>query len=158
MANIIYQLPLKTLFPVTAVLGAGVTTGFLSAVAFLDIPTFHALVDKKEADTIKKLFPIWWPNGKAFMQPSLAFNLFAHLGSYYVTNEKLWILTAGGLSSIGLYTGLFMMEDIDTLMGNKAEIKDDDVYSFTKSFCRSHYPRLFLSLFSFGTSLYLLTK
>ena len=43
----------------TSVFGAGIVAGFLSAVTFLSTRTFEALVEKKEAETIKKLFPIW---------------------------------------------------------------------------------------------------
>jgi hypothetical protein len=101
---------------------------------------------------------VWWPFGKAFMVPNVAFNALVHLGTYYVTNEKLRILPACLIGSIGPYTGLVMMEDIDTLMGKKQKIEDDDVYSFTKSFCKAHYPRLLLALVAFGTDLYLMAN
>jgi hypothetical protein len=158
MGNITSQMPLQSALPLTAVVASGITTGVLTGVTFLDVRTFKALVAKKDADTIKKLFPIWWPHGKSFMVPSLAFNLLAHLGSYAVTSNKLWILTGCVIASIGPYTGIVMSEDIETLRGNKKEIGDEDVFNFTKSFCKLHYPRMFLALFSFGTSLCLLTN
>ena len=158
MGNIVSDMSLETALPLTAVLASGITTGFLTAVTFLDVRTFKALVAKKDADTIKKLFPIWWPFGKSFMVPSLAFNLITHLGTYALTRNKLWILTGCIIASIGPYTGIVMSEDIETLRGNKKEIMDEDVFSFTNSFCKLHYPRMFLALFSFGTSLFLITN
>ena len=158
MGNVVSSDTLETALPITAVLASGVVTGFLSAVTFLDVRTFNALVAKKDAETIKKVFPIWWPFGKSFMVPALAFNLFTHLGSYYVTQNKLWILTGCVISSIGPWTGLVMSEDIETLRGNKKEIEDEDVFSFTKSFCRAHHPRLGLALFSFVSSVLITTK
>ena len=158
MANITSQMPLESALPMAAVVASGITTGFLTGVTFLDVRTFKTLVAKKDADTIKKVFPIWWPYGKSFMVPALAFNLLTHFGSYAVTHNKMWIMTGCVIAAIGPYTATFMKEDIETLRGNKNEIGDEDVFSFTKSFCKAHYPRMFLALFSFGTSLCLITK
>ena len=158
MGNIVSTGTLETALPITAVLASGVVTGFLSGVTFLDVRTFNSLVAKKDAETIKKVFAVWWPFGKSFMVPALAFNLCTHLGSYAVTQNKLWILTGCVISSIGPWTALVMKEDIETLRGNKKEISDEDVYSFTKSFCRAHHPRLGLALFSFVSSVLIITK
>ena len=147
---------LQTLLPMTAVFATGITSGFLAAVSFLDARTFAELVNKKDAETIKKLFPIWWPYGKAFMVPNLAFNVLAHIGTYAVTGQSMWILSGCIIASIGPYTAFMMKEDIETLRGTKQKtLSDNDVYAFTKSFCRAHHARLVLALFSFGTSIYL---
>ena len=52
-----------------------------------------------------------------------------------------------------------MNEDIETLRGNKNganENNDEDVFKFTKSFCKSHHLRLVLALIAYCTSLYLM--
>ena len=152
MGNVPSSRTLETALPISAVVASGVVTGFLSAVSFLDVPTFKTLVAKKEAETIVRLFPIWWPYGKRFMVPALAANLCVHLGSYAVTGNRLWLLTGAVIVSIGPWTVLVMTEDIETLRGNKQEVTDEDVYSFTTSFCRAHHPRLALALFSFVSS------
>ena len=161
MGNVVSNETLDTLqvaLPITSVLASGVVAGFLSGVTFLSVRTFNTLVQKKEADTIKKVFAIWWPYGKSFMVPGLAFNLLSHMSSYGVTGNKMWIVTGCSISSVGLWTALVMKEDIETLRGNKKEIGDEDVYSFTTSFCRAHHPRLGLALFSFVTSVLVVTK
>ena len=147
---------LSAICQLTSVFGAGIVAGFLSAVTFLSTRTFEALVEKKEAETIKKLFPIWWPFGKSFMGPAKLFNLFAHITTYFVTGNKLWILTGCTIFAIGPYTGLVMMEDIGKLRGNKdgSNENDDNIYKFTKSFCRSHHLRLVLALLAYCISLY----
>ena len=149
---------LSTFCQLTAVFGAGIVAGFLSGVTFLSTRTFEALVAKKEAEAIKKVFPIWWPFGKSFMVPALLFNLLAHMTTYFVTGNKLWILTGCTLFSIGPYTAFVMNEDIETLRGNKDGPKenDEDIYKFTKSFCRSHHLRLALALIAYCASLYLI--
>ena len=147
---------LSTFCQLTAVFGAGIVAGFLSGVTFLSARTFEALVEKKEAEAIKKVFPIWWPFGKSFMVPALLFNLLAHLTTFYVTGNKLWILTGLTLFSIGPYTAFVMNEDIETLRGNKdggPKENDEDIYKFTKSFCRSHHLRLALALIAYCASL-----
>ena len=150
---------LSTFCQMSAVFGSGIVAGFLSGVTFLSTRTFESLVAKKEAETIKKLFPIWWPFGKSFMVPALLFNLLTHITTYYVTGNKLWILTGCTIFSIGPYTAFVMNEDIETLRGNKNganENNDEDVFKFTKSFCKSHHLRLFLALIAYCTSLYLM--
>ena len=67
----------------------------------------QALVEKKDAETIKKVFPIWWPFGKSFMVPALMLNLIVHITTFLVTGNKLWIFTGLTLFSIGPYTGLW---------------------------------------------------
>ena len=158
MGNFIASESLEIALPITATLASGVVTGFLSGVTFLDVRTFNALVAKKDAETIKTVFPIWWPFGRSFMVPALALNLCSHLATFAVTKNKLWILTGCVIASIGPWTALVMKEDIETLRGNKNEIEDDDVFNFTKSFCRAHHPRLGLALFSFVTSVLIVTK
>ena len=51
-----------------------------------------------------------------------------------------------------------MNEDIETLRGNKGGPKenDEDVFKFTKSFCKSHHLRLVLALIAYCASLYLM--
>ena len=112
MGNVASSGTLETALPITAVLASGVVTGFLSGVTFLDVRTFNSLVAKKDAETIKKVFLVWWPFGKSFMVPALAINLCTHLGSYFVTQNKLWILTGCVISSIGPWTALVMKEKL----------------------------------------------
>lgn len=161
MGNTMLQVTLSTLCPLTAVFSTGIVAGFLSAVTFLDTRTFRALVQKKDAETIKKMFPIWWPFGKAFMVPSLALNLLTHLSSYAATGEKMWIFTGLVVCAIGPYTAFVMKEDIEILRGHvqdntKEKLDDDEIYTFTTSFCKLHHARLVLALIAYGTSLYLI--
>ena len=58
---------LETTLPIASVLASGIVAGFFTAVTFLDVRTFSSLMAKKDAETIKKIFPIWWPFGKSFM-------------------------------------------------------------------------------------------
>ena len=158
MGNTVSDMQLTTILPPIAVFSSGVTTGFLSGASFLDCRTFKALVAKKDADTIRKVFPIWWPHGKSFMVPMTILNCIVHFGTFAVTNEKLWILTGSVLTSIGPYTGMVMMKNINTLRGEDGKVSDDDVLIFTKTFCKLHHPRLALALIGFGTSIYLVTR
>ena len=56
MGNVVSSDTLETALPITAVLASGVVTGFLSAVTFLDVRTFNALVAKKDAELSKNYF------------------------------------------------------------------------------------------------------
>ena len=78
---------LKTILPISAVAASGLTSGFLSAATFMDVPTFKKLIANKDSDTIKKVFAIWWPYGGQFMIHMTLLNFFAHFGSYAVTKK-----------------------------------------------------------------------
>jgi hypothetical protein len=158
MGNTIPDVSLKTILPISAVAASGLTSGFLSAATFMDVPTFKQLIANKDSDTIKKVFAIWWPYGGQFMIPMTILNFVAHFGSYAVTKEKLWILSGCFISANLPYTGILMKEGIQTLRTKKDEMTDDEVFEVTNSFCNLHQPRLFFALFAFGTSLYLITK
>ena len=149
---------LRTVLPVSAVFASGLASGFLSAATCMDVPTFKTLIAKKDADTIKKIFAIWWPYGGKFMIPITLFNAVAHFGSYALTKEKLWLLSGCAITANLPYTGIFMKEGIQALRQKEKELSDDEVLSLTNSFCNLHQPRLFFALFAFGTSLYIITK
>lgn len=149
---------LAAVLPAAAVCGAGIICGFLACVTFLGCRTFRALVDKKDADTIKKLFPVWWPFGKAFMVPALFTTSALHLLTFGVTGCTAWIATGCLLFAIGPYTAFIMNEDISALMGktDKDLSSDEVVYNFARSFCTAHQPRLVVAATVYVASLALL--
>lgn len=151
---------LAAVVPPAAVCGAGIICGFLTCVTFLACRTFRALVDKKDADTIKKLFPVWWPFGKAFMVPALLTTAALHLLTFAVGGCSGWIATGCLLAAIGPYTGIIMNEDISALRGksDKDLTSDEAVYGFARSFCAAHQLRLFAAATAFVADLALLTN
>ena len=149
---------LRTILPASAVFASGLASGFLSAATCMDVPTFKELIGNKDAETIKKIFAIWWPLGGRFMIPVTLFNAVAHFGSYAITKEKLWLVSGGAITVNLPYTGLFMKQGIQALRGKEKKLSDDEVFTLANSFCNLHQPRLFFALIAFGTSLYIITK
>ena len=152
------DMSLKTFLPPSAVFASGLASGFLAAATCMDVPTFKELIAKKDADTIKKVFAIWWPFGGRFMIPITLFNAVAHFGSYALTKESLWLVSGCFITANLPYTGIFMKKGIQALRGKEKKLSDDEVFELTSSFCNLHQPRLFFALFAFGTSLYIITK
>ena len=137
---------LRTILPASAVFASGLASGFLSAATCMDVPTFQELIANKDAETIKKIFAIWWPFGGRFMIPVTLFNAVAHFGSYALTKEKLWLLSGCAITANLPYTGLFMKQGIQALRGKEKKLSDDEVFTLANSFCNLLLKKQYLAI------------
>eukprot|EP01129_Flabellula_baltica_P009102 TRINITY_DN3660_c0_g1_i3.p2 TRINITY_DN3660_c0_g1~~TRINITY_DN3660_c0_g1_i3.p2 ORF type:complete len:148 (+),score=24.08 TRINITY_DN3660_c0_g1_i3:567-1010(+) len=133
---------------------AGIATGALAFVSFVDTRTILNFIDKDNTDIIKTWFPIWWPNGRDFMVSVLGLTTTTHLAAQYLTEDKTYFMTAALIASIGIYTHFVLGEDIEGLRkADKGNVKE-----MARRFCLLHHLRLLFAIGGFSGSLYLLVK
>jgi len=127
-----------------------VVAGAMLWVSLVDCKTFTSLAKANKADTIKDVFGIWWPAGKAFMVPALAISVASQLWAFAERKTKNYLLSAISLVSIGLYTGAVLKEDIARLRSSS----NTDTCATVMSFCKLHHPRTGFALIAAFSSLY----
>ncbi|CAB9520068.1 expressed unknown protein [Seminavis robusta] len=128
---------------------AGIATGCLTFVSFVDARSFLTHVDKNENDLIQRHFPVWWPNGRDLMVPVLLSGAASNTLAYLRTNHVHFAITAGLLGLIGPYTAIILGEDIEAL--RQSDLKE--VGETARSFCNLHHPRLIAAAAGFGLAL-----
>eukprot|EP00543_Licmophora_paradoxa_P002757 CAMPEP_0202444958 /NCGR_PEP_ID=MMETSP1360-20130828/3864_1 /ASSEMBLY_ACC=CAM_ASM_000848 /TAXON_ID=515479 /ORGANISM="Licmophora paradoxa, Strain CCMP2313" /LENGTH=153 /DNA_ID=CAMNT_0049061067 /DNA_START=82 /DNA_END=543 /DNA_ORIENTATION=- len=133
---------------------AGIATGCLTFVSFVDTRSFLYHVEKKDTDLIRRHFPIWWPNGRDLMAPLLLIGAVANVTAYLQTDRLNFVITAGLLVSVGLYTKFVLGEDIEALRQCDAS----GVGETAQSFCNWHHPRLIMAATGFGLALVALAE
>jgi hypothetical protein len=94
-----------------------VVAGAMAWVSFVDCAVFSKLARSGESKALTKIFSAWWPAGKAFMMPALGCAVGSQVWAYVETERnKLYLLSAGSLVSIGLWTRAIMWDDINHLL------------------------------------------
>lgn len=145
---------MKVWSAVGAAATAGIATGCLTFVSFVDVRSFLSHADQKSTDLIQRHFPIWWPYGRDLMVPVLLSGVVSNLLAYRQTGKTNFGITAGLLGMIGPYTGLVLGEDIEALRkSNPTEVEKT-----TRSFCNLHHPRLVAAASAFGLALMALAE
>lgn len=134
---------------VAAVGLAGVATGALTFVSFVDTRTYLKLASTEEEETIKKMFPIWWPNGRDLMAPLVVLGSIAHGVAYWNSGDQAWLLSGGLMFSIGPYTQFVLGEDIEGLRNADGK----NVGDMTRRFCTLHHVRTVAACIVFASGL-----
>ena len=132
-----------------AICTSGAIMGCMTFCSLVDVPTFQQLVKEKDAKTIKRVFQIWWPNGRNCMVPLIATNFVTHAIAYWYSGHILWLMSGLTSSTIGAYTVLVLGEDIQALR----EANTDDLLETASRFCRLHHARFFIGLTGFILSI-----
>jgi hypothetical protein len=135
----------------TATALAGLATGALAFVSFVDVRSFLQHVDKKKhnTDVVRAHFQVWWPCGRDFMAPLIGCNVLSHLTAWYLTGQSTWIWSGALIGSIGPYTAMVLGEDIDKLRHSSTA----EVASTTRRFCNLHHVRLGMSATAFAMAI-----
>ena len=163
----------------SAILGvgcAGIATGALTFVSFVDVRSFLNHIsdnnkNKKKNDSItggkekeeeeqkerkqkgieliQTHFPIWWPNGRDLMITVILSSLTTNLYAFSQTKDKRFIITATCVGFLGPYTGLILGEDIENLRQSQPK----EVERTTRRFCNLHHVRLLSAAIGFGVGL-----
>eukprot|EP00469_Lotharella_globosa_P009771 CAMPEP_0167786498 /NCGR_PEP_ID=MMETSP0111_2-20121227/8832_1 /TAXON_ID=91324 /ORGANISM="Lotharella globosa, Strain CCCM811" /LENGTH=168 /DNA_ID=CAMNT_0007677899 /DNA_START=27 /DNA_END=533 /DNA_ORIENTATION=+ len=131
---------------------AGVATGALAFVSFVDTRTYLQLVENGKEEIIKGLFPRWWPNGRDMMVSVIGLSVLTHGTAFYLSRNSSWLWSGGFLFCLAPYTMFVLGEDIDDLMRSD----EKEVSVKTRRFCWMHHPRLILAALSFSLSLFTL--
>ncbi|CAJ1962282.1 unnamed protein product [Cylindrotheca closterium] len=135
-----------------AILGtafAGVATGCLTFVSFVDVRSFLTHVEEDRTKMIQDHFPVWWPYGRDLMVPVLLAGTISNLTAYYQTKDIKFAITSGLICFVGPYTGIVLGEDIETLRKSDPA----DVAETTRRFCNLHHVRLVVAATGFGFAL-----
>ena len=141
---------LSNKWPAIAATGlAGIITGCLTFVSFVDVRSFLTHVDNKDTKIIQAHFPIWWPNGRDLMVPLLLSSTLAHGGAFWTTSNRNWAVSGILLMLIGPYTGAVLGEDIETLR----QAESSQVAETARRFCNLHHVRLVMAAAGFSLSL-----
>ena len=83
------------------------------------------------------------------MVPLLASSVLAHGRMFWTTKNQNWAISAALSAAIGVYTGVVLGEDIETLRkSNTAEVAET-----ATRFCNLHHLRLVMAAAGFGLSL-----
>lgn len=135
-----------------AILGtacAGVATGCLTFVSFVDVRSFLTHVKEDRIAMIQDHFPVWWPCGRDLMVPVILGGTISNLTAYFQTKNIHFAITSGLICLIGPYTGFVLGEDIEALR------KSDpvDVAETARRFCNLHHVRLVAAATGFGFAL-----
>lgn len=118
-----------------------VVAGAMAWVSFVDCAVFSKLARSGESKALTKIFSAWWPAGKAFMMPALGCAVGSQVWAYVETERnKLYLLSAGSLVSIGLWTRAIMWDDINHLLA--ATGGGGDTCKTALDFVRLHHARL----------------
>lgn len=140
---------------------AGIVAGCMTFASAVDARTFVKFVspEAKEEKTgnaedgneelVKAFFKVWWPHGRDLMVPLLAATSLAHFAAYFASRGRSWILSGLLIMSIGPYTGIVLMEDIDALRGSDAA----ECARTVRRFCNLHHVRTVLAGTAFVLSL-----
>jgi hypothetical protein len=134
-------------------------TGAMAWISFVDTSLLKAFATEEDSDTLVKVFSVWWPLGKKFMLPCLFAGVGTQIWAAVESKRyKLYFASALSLTSIGLWTGAFMSEDITSLLGASCggggEETRETAVETAKRFCTLHHPRLGFALASSGLSLW----
>ena len=140
-----------------AILGtalAGVATGCLTFVSFVDVRSFLTHVKEDRTKLIQDHFPVWWPYGRDLMVPLIFSGTLSNLTAYYQTKNVKFAITSGLILFIGPYTGIVLREDIEALR------KSDpvNVAETARRFCNLHHVRLVAAATGFGFALMALVE
>eukprot|EP01137_Pigoraptor_chileana_P011986 Opistho-2@63702 len=121
----------------------GIFAGAFTFASAVDARYLITLCDKKEADLLRRMFPIWWPFGKDLMVPLNLFCIFSNALVYYFTGESVWLLTSALCVFPLVWTVVAMAPTIVSLQSARDELPDDeDLYVAVRKFCRLHLVRL----------------
>jgi hypothetical protein len=133
---------------------AGVCTGSLAFVSFVDARSFLHHVSTNNHELVRKHFPVWWPNGRDYMVPLLGTTALANLIAWRTTGKESWGYAALAICGIVPYTVLVLGEDIEALRRSN----EKKVAQTTQRFCSRHHARLGMAVIGFGMSLFGLTE
>lgn len=132
-----------------ATAAAGIATGALTFVSFVDTRALRAHVRGNEHDVLIAHFAVWWPAGRDMMVPVLAICALTHSAAYYTTGDPRWIISGACLTLVAPYTKLALGEDIDALRAAKPK----DVGIIATRFCKRHHVRTVLAATAFGLAI-----
>jgi hypothetical protein len=127
-----------------------ITAGSMAWVSFISVPTLLHFSNSSDTKTLVSLFSVWWPLGKRYMGPLIGLSTAAQAWAWYDHRKPLYIASGLSLVSIGVFTGIFMKEDINGIRNGSG----DNVVAFTKDFCFKHHVRLGLATFAGVCSLW----
>lgn len=156
----VFDLPNRHLVAVCATGLAGLLTGGLCFVSAVSTRSYVNHLDNEEstaeekAKFMKTSFQVWWPFGRDYMLPLICTTSATHVGTWYITEQKNWLVSGAFAASVAVYTVAVLGEDISSLM--KASSKD--VEATARRFCSLHHFRPLLAGISFCLSLLTLSK
>ena len=131
----------------------GTAFGALTFVGAVDVRLFLTLIKSNSgSNSIKTIFPLWWPFGRDLMAPLGVAGILANLALYHQTNNQYCLVPAASHFVTIIWTIVVMGEDI----GRLVEGKNDEVETMTRSFCLAHFPRILFAGIGFIYTLWTL--
>jgi Domain of unknown function (DUF1772) len=141
----------------------GVCLGSFGFVSAVDARLLRALANKQDADTLKAVFPLWWPFGRDWMAPLVTGTTIANGLALYAARRNAGASTQvsqawAGATALVLvtlpWTMLVMGESIVKLRSASVQ----DVCSLTKKFCNLHHARTAAATAAFVLALWAQAK
>ncbi|KAJ1568885.1 hypothetical protein HK096_004971 [Nowakowskiella sp. JEL0078] len=128
----------------------GTAFGSLLFVGAVDVRLFLSLIKTPNgAETIKTVFPLWWPYGRDLMAPCGFLGIIVNSLAYYQSSNAVWLVPATTHLITILWTVSVMGEDIKKLVAAKGA----GLERITRSFCWAHFPRILFAGIGYGVSL-----